>query len=258
MFNKKTNLFVILCGVFLTNAIIAELIGVKIFSLERTFGQEPLQFPIFSIPLSLNFSAGVVIWPIVFITSDIINEYFGKKGVRFVSLLTVALIGYIFIVIWVVTSLSSADFWIKANEKGPNGSLFDIHYAFNTIYLQGMGIIIGSLVAFLIGQLLDVFVFQKLRSITGTKRLWLRATGSTLFSQLIDSFIVLFIAFYLFGNWSLSQVFSVGILNYAYKFLAAILLTPILYIIHYLIDQYLGQDLAKKMMAEASEDTSFW
>ena len=122
---------------------------------------------------------------------------------------------------------------------------------------KGAGIIVGSLVAFLIGQLLDVYVFHKLRKLTGSKNLWLRATGSTLVSQLVDSFVVLFIAFYLLApqgsKWSVDQVLSVGIINYIYKFVIALAITPLLYVAHYFIDNYLGKEKAKKMMAEAAE-----
>ena len=137
------------------------------------------------------------------------------------------------------------------------GNPFNIDYAFNTIFRQGLGIIIGSLVAFLIGQLLDVYIFQKLRRITGAKMIWLRATGSTLVSQFIDSFVVLGIAFYVFGNWSLQQIIAVGIINYVYKFSVAVVLTPVLYAGHGLIDRYLGKEIAERLTAEASGDQSF-
>jgi len=139
----------------------------------------------------------------------------------------------------------------------PDGSSFDINYAFNTIFRQGLGIIIGSLTAFLLGQLIDVYVFQKLRAVTGPKMIWLRATGSTLVSQFIDSFVVLGIAFYVFGNWSISQIAAVGLINYVYKFTVAMALTPVLYLAHGLIDRYLGKDLAEEMTEEATEDQSF-
>lgn len=256
--SKKTNLFIILGSIFLTNAILAEIIGVKIFSAERTFGFEPVNWKFFGeYILDFNLTAGAVIWPIVFVTTDIINEYFGKKGVRKISFLTAGLIAYVFVVISVVTILVPADFWLDVNGQTPTGESFDISYAFNTIFRQGLGIIIGSLTAFLLGQLVDVFVFQKLRAVTGSKMIWLRATGSTLVSQFFDSFVVLGIAFYIFGNWDLSQVIAVGIINYVYKFSVAILLTPLLYLGHGLIDRYLGKDLAEKMMKEASSDRTF-
>ncbi|WP_163382242.1 queuosine precursor transporter [Cyclobacterium sp. SYSU L10401] len=256
--SKKTNLFIILGGIFLTNAILAEIIGVKIFSGEATLGLAPANWTFFGdYVLDFNLTAGAVIWPVVFLTTDIINEYYGKKGVRKISFITAGLIAYVFIVITLVTGLPPASFWLEVNANDPSGNPFNIDYAFNTIFRQGLGIIIGSLVAFLLGQLLDVFVFQKLRKITGAKMIWLRATGSTLVSQFIDSFVVLGIAFYVFGNWSVEQVIAVGIINYIYKFSVAILLTPLLYVGHGLIDRYLGKSIAEKMTAEASRDTSF-
>jgi queuosine precursor transporter len=256
---KKTNLFIILSAIFLTNAIVAEIIGVKIFSVESTFGFQPAQLKLLGdFVLDFNLTAGAVIWPVVFITTDIINEYFGKKGVKKISFLTAFLIAYIFFVIYMVTKLLPADFWIDLNNVDADGNYFNINYAFHTIFRQGLGIIIGSLTAFLIAQLLDVFIFQRLRQLTGKRMIWLRATGSTLVSQLIDSFVVLGIAFYVFGNWSMEQIFSVGIINYIYKFIVAIALTPVLYLAHYIIDKYLGQDVADKMAEEAGEDRSIF
>lgn len=256
--SKKTNLFIVLAGIFLTNAILAEIIGVKIFSGEDTLGLAPANWTFFGdYILDFNLTAGAVIWPVVFITTDIINEYFGKKGVRKISFITAGLIAYVFIVISLVTKLPPATFWLDVNEVDNNGNPFNIDYAFNTIFRQGLGIIIGSLVAFLIGQLLDVYIFQKLRSITGSKMIWLRATGSTLVSQFIDSFVVLGIAFYVFGNWSIEQIIAVGIINYIYKFTVAIALTPLLYAGHGLIDRYLGKSIAERITAEASGDKSF-
>ena len=106
------------------------------------------------------------------------------------------------------------------------------------------------MVAFLIAQLLDASVFHWLRKLTGNKKIWLRATGSTLVSQLIDSFVVLFIAFFLFGNWSFNQVLSVAIINYIYKFTVAVVLTPLLYVAHYFIDNYLGLSKVRQIMTD--------
>ncbi len=256
---KSTYLFIVLSGIFLTNAILAELIGVKIFSIEKTLGLPLAQLHIFlDTPLNFNLSAGVVIWPVVFLTTDVINEYFGKNGVRKISFLTAAFIAYIFFVIYLVTNLTPAQFWLDLNSRDPQGNYFNINYGFSMIFRQGLGIIIGSLIAFLISQLLDVFVFQRIRAFTGEKMVWLRATGSTLVSQLIDSFVVLWIAFFVFGNWNMDQIVSVGIINYIYKFSIAIILTPVIYLAHYLIDQYLGEDLANKMKTEATADQSFF
>lgn len=256
--NKKQTLFIVLASIFLTNAILAEMIGVKIFSGEATLGFPPANVPLFKgYVLDFNLTAGVVIWPMVFLTTDIINEYFGKKGIKRISYISVGCISYAFIVIYIITLLPPAQFWLDVNSTDPEGNPFNVDYAFKTIFRQGLGIIIGSLVAFLIGQLLDVYVFQKLRKLTGQKMIWLRATGSTLISQFIDSFVVLFIAFYLLASessqWSVAQVLSVGTINYIYKFGVAVLLTPVIYLAHYLIDRYLGEELSEKLQSEAAE-----
>ena len=251
--DKKTTLFIILGSIFLTNAILAELIGVKIFSLEGLMGVEPAQINIFDSFYDFNLTTGVILWPVVFITTDIINEYFGKDGVKKISYLTAAMIVYMFIIITIATVLPPAKFWLELHNEGINGNYFNIDFAFTKIYRQGMGIIVASLVAFLVGQLLDVTVFQYIRKRTSKKMIWLRATGSTVVSQLVDSFLVLFIAFYLLGEWPFEMVISVGIVNYIYKFTIAVCLTPILYVAHNFIDKFLGKELSDKMMKSASQ-----
>jgi uncharacterized integral membrane protein (TIGR00697 family) len=248
---KKNRLFVVLAGIFLCNALVAEMIGVKIFSGEQTLGLEPAHLSILGFTMDFNLTAGAVIWPVVFISTDLINEYFGKPGVQRISFLTAGLIAYAFIVIFLTIELPPAQWWLDANNKDASGNYFDMNFAFNKILGQGQRIILGSLTAFLVAQLVDVFVFQKLRALTGSRMLWLRATGSTLVSQLVDSFVVLFVAFY--GTFSVAQITAIGITNYLYKFAVALLLTPLIYLGHYFIDRYLGRDEALRISEEAAQ-----
>lgn len=252
---KGQRLFLFLCGMFLTNALIAEIIGVKIFSVEALLNMPPAQIPIAGQLMDFNMTAGVLNWPIVFITSDLINEYFGRRGVRRISFLTAGFIVYMFGTVYATTLLPPAQFWLDLNRSDAGGNTFNINEAFSLIFRQGLGIMIGSITAFLLGQLLDISVFSWLRRRTGSKHIWLRATGSTLFSQFVDSFVVIGVAFYIFGNWSLAQVVAVGSLNYLYKGAVAILTTPLLYVAHYLIDGYLGKEHAHKMVEEAAVTT---
>ena len=180
---------------------------------------------------------------------------FGKEGVKKITLLASILICYVFIILWFATTLPPAQFWLDVNSKDVLGNSININAAYMTIFRQGGGIIIGSLTAFLIGQFLDVYVFHFIRKYTGEKYIWLRATGSTLVSQLIDSFVVLFVAFYVFGGenaWKLSMVFSVGVVNYIYKFIVAIAMTPTLYLAHSIIDKYLSKPTAETMIEKAN------
>ncbi len=251
MKDKSTRLFYILGAFFIANAILAEFIGVKVFSLEKTLGWQKLNLSLFNFSnLSFDLSAGVLLWPVVFIMTDIINEYYGKRGVRFLSYSAAILIAYAFLMVFFAVNLSPSDFWIT---RETSSGAINMDTAFNTIYGQGLWIIIGSLAAFLIGQLVDVSVFHYFKKITGSSKIWLRATGSTLVSQLIDSFVVLFIAFYIGAGWELGLVIAIGTVNYIYKFIIAIAVTPILYLIHYLIDVYLGRAQAENLMLEAAE-----
>jgi len=245
---KGTRLFMVLGGFFIANALIAEFMGVKIFSLEQSFGLNPVNWNILGEQLSLNLTAGVLLWPVVFVLSDLINEYYGPKGVRFLTNGAIILIIYAFLMIYAAISLSPAAWWTGSNAT--NG-VPDMQLAYKAIFGQGLWIIIGSVVAFLIGQVLDVYIFHYIKKKTGEKYLWLRTTGSTLVSQLIDSFVVLYIAFGIGSDWTASMILSVGILNYIYKFSVAILLTPVLYWIHYAIDNYLGTEIADKLKEDA-------
>jgi len=258
--HKPTRLFIILGGFFIANALIAEIIGVKIFSLEKTLGIPPLDLHILGNDLSFNLTAGVLLWPVVFIMTDIINEYYGMKGVRFLSWLTAALIAFAFLIFFGAMNLTSADFFITSKQ---GSGVPDMSKAYNSVLGQGSFIIVGSLAAFILSQLIDVFVFHRIKKVTGEKRIWLRATGSTLISQFIDSFVVLFIAFYIgsrvnnAGNdlvWPFKLFLAVGIVNYIYKFLVAILLTPVIYLIHGWIERYLGHELAAEMKKGAMRE----
>lgn len=246
---KERILFVVLGGFFLTNALLAEFIGVKIFSLEKTLGLAPANLTVFSVEgLSFNMTTGVLLWPVVFIVSDIINEYYGRRGVQLLSYLAAGMVVYAFAIVYIAIRLTPADFWQIDPQSGINLDL-----AFHKIFGQGLWIIFGSLVAFLLGQIIDVSVFHYVRRKTGEKQIWLRATGSTLVSQFIDSFVVLFIAFYWGANWTLERVAAIAIVNYIYKFTIAILLTPVLYFVHFAIDRFLGDHLARVMVKRAAE-----
>ena len=239
--NKLNKIFIVLSGIFITNAIIAEILGTKIFDI--------------FVLKEFSLSVGVIIWPVVFITTDIINEYFGKKGVKRISYFTIILILYVFLVIFLSTKLSPNTYWMDINKIDDLGNPFNINFAYNIIFLQSTGIIVGSIIEFLIAQLLDVFIFLKIKKITNGKFIWVRATGSTLISQFIDSFVVLIIAFYFLApegkTWSINQVLNVGIDNYTFKFIVAILITPLIYLSHYIIDSYLGKKLSKKVKETA-------
>ena len=252
--NKAVVLLYILSGFFIANAVVAEFMGVKIFSLEKALGVEPFSFALFGVEgLGFNLTAGVLLWPVVFVMTDIINEYYGQKVIKFLSWLTVGLILYAFLMVYWAISLPPNDWWQSQSgiNTDPARTITDMNLSYSRIMGQGLWIIIGSMVAFLLGQIVDVFVFHRIKKITGEKSIWLRATGSTLISQFIDSFVVLFIAFYIGANWDLGRVVAIGVVNYIYKFVMAIVLTPAIYGVHELVERYLGEETATALKNEA-------
>lgn len=248
--SRATRLFVVLACFLIGDAIIAEFVGVKIFALEKTLDIDEFNWNLFGQQGSLSFTAGVLLWPIVFVVTDIINEYFGPRGVRFVSFLAVGLISYAFLAAYLAITLAPAEWWVGVNaERGvPN-----MQAAFANVFGQGMWTIVGSITAFLVGQLIDVTVFHAIRRRTGERFVWARATGSTLVSQGFDSFIVLYIAFVLGPQkWSIELFLAVGTVNYAYKALMALLMTPVIYLTRRLIRNYLGTEGARALQLAAS------
>lgn len=248
---KSTRLFIVLAMIFIANALVAEMIGVKIFSLEPTLGIQPLNWNLFGEQGSLMFTCGVILWPIVFTLTDILNEYYGRKGVRFLSIITALLITYGFAMIYLAIKVTPATWWVGVNSaKG----VPDMQAAFSQIFGQGLWIICGSLVAFLIGQVVDAYTFYKIKKWTGESRFYLRAILSTVISQFIDSFVVLYIAFVVGPqHWPLSRFFAIGTVNFMYKVLAAVLLIPVLGLSHKWIDSYLGKEESAKLRQEAME-----
>ncbi len=248
--DRATRLFIGLAAFFCVNAVLAEFIGVKIFALEDTLGIAPLEWNLFGQTGSLSFTAGTLLWPIVFVFTDVINEFYGKRGVRMISWIAVALILYGFVFAFAAIHLAPADWWV---ESVKSQGVPDYQKAFAAVFGQGLWTIAGSVVAFLLGQLIDVSVFHRIRRMTGEKHVWLRATGSTAVSQLVDSFVVLYIAFVLGPQqWPTSLFMAVSSINYLYKMLAAIALIPLIYVMRRVIIDYLGEARATQLRDEAA------
>ena len=250
--DRATRLFIGLSAFFCVTALLGEFIGVKIFALEDTLGIAPLAWNLFGQSGSLSFTAGTLLWPIIFVFTDVINEFYGSRGVRMISWIAVALILYGFVFAFAAIHLAPAPWWVEAAK---NQGVPDYQSAYAAVFGQGLWTIAGSVIAFLLGQLIDVSVFHRIRRMTGEKYVWLRATGSTAVSQLVDSFVVLYIAFVLGPqHWPTSLFMAVSTVNYAYKMLAAIALIPLLYMMRRAIIGYLGAERAARLRDEAAAD----
>ncbi|MEY4215854.1 MAG: hypothetical protein RLZZ68_310 [Bacteroidota bacterium] len=225
-FDRKTWLFVVLAGLFITNAVTAELISNKLISI-------PIAFNVFGHKIGpLVTVIGILPWPVVFLLTDLLNEFYGAKTVRKLSWITSGLILYCFIIVGVSLKIPALEI--------PNSSLAD-NRSYNLVFGQAQMVIVGSIAAFLFSQLLDASLFKWIKSKTGDRFIWLRSTGSTLVSQLVDSYIVLFIGFVLPGAMTWNDFLSIAPTNYLLKLLIGLALTPLIYVGHYTVKKYLAK-----------------
>jgi queuosine precursor transporter len=223
---RRQWLFIFLAGMFITSAVTAELISNKLIDI-------PLEFSLFGSQLGpFTTIVGVLPWPIVFLLTDLMNEFYGKKAVQRLSWITAILIAYCFLILSVAIELPA---------KEIQGSSLATDAEFNKVFGQAQMVIVGSIAAFLFSQLVDVMVFHWLKSKTGNRMIWLRSTGSTVFSQLIDTYIVLYIGFVLPGNMSWSDFMTIAPTNYVLKIIIAVSLTPLIYAGHYAVKKFLSK-----------------
>ncbi|MDP2387854.1 MAG: queuosine precursor transporter [Bacteroidota bacterium] len=225
--DKKVLVLIILSGFFIANTIVAEMIGSKLISFGGPF---------------VN-GVSLVLWPFVFILTDILNEYYGKEVVRRLSFITVGLIAFVFVVLFIAIRIPAVDI-SPAKDS-----------AFQNVFGQSMFMIVASIIAFVISQLVDSFMFWFIRKRTGEKMLWLRSTGSTFISQLIDTFIVQFIAFVIPGYWSMSEFAKNAAFAYGLKILIALSLIPLIWLLHKVLDNYFGDAEAHRIIEKTAEES---
>jgi uncharacterized integral membrane protein (TIGR00697 family) len=231
---KSDYLFIVLAAFFVTNAIVAELISSKLIEIPISFGSWHLH--------TFTMIVGIIPWPVVFLTTDLINEYYGAKVVRKLSVITACMIGYTFIILFGAINIPAIQSSPASDEQ------------FNAVFRQSQLVIVGSIAAFMVSQLLDSFIFWIVRQRTGERMIWLRSTGSTVISQFFDSYIVLGIGFLLPGKMSWDLYLKVGLDNYLFKLIIAVLLTPLIYLGHSMAGKYLGKE-AKKSIKDSAEES---
>ena len=207
--DRKQRVFVWLAAIFVAALVTGDFVGGKFFLF---FGH--------------NLSAGIIPFPLTFVLTDLVNEFYGTHGAR--RLTFVGLGAAIFV--WLIITLS------LHLPTSPDSPIPDA--IFQSAFGTSSRLYVASLTAYLIGQLLDISIFQLLRRATGERLLWLRSTGSTVLSQAIDSISVSFV--FLVGTRSLPFIFSNAVNNYVGKLVMAVLLTPLIYAGHAAIRRYLG------------------
>ena len=165
-----------LAMVFVASLLVADIVGVKLFRI-------PLPFTVFGFD-AIEHTCGMITFPITFLLTDLVNEYYGPRAARRLTYIGFAAATYVFIILNIAQALPYLDAPYNVSPA-----------AFNSIFGSAKIMYVASLSAYLVGQMSDIAIFGMLKRATGDRLIWLRATGSTLISQFIDSFIVSYLAF---------------------------------------------------------------
>ena len=219
MDKNSDKLYIILAGVFIASLVSCNLIFQKFFQLdiwvpfigEYTFEQ----------------SVGLLPYPITFLVTDIISEVYGQKKAN--QVVTAGLFASLFMLLVIsISNLLPATPWSPVNDV-----------TFNKVFGLSGAAVFASMMAYLIAQYIDVRVFHFWKKLTHGKHLWLRNNASTVFSQFIDTFAVLFLLCFL--NVLSWDKFPVLLANgFLFKVFFAAFDTPIAYGVIYLIRKKLG------------------
>ena len=206
--NFKDRFYIILLGIFIASLVTCNLIANKFVTVN-------LGFKVFIV------SAGILPYPLTFLVTDLISEIYGQKKANLVVFSGFVASIFVLSFLWLGAQFNSI----------PNSIVNDFTY--NTVFQNAWRLITASMVAYLFAQFIDVRVFHFWKKLTNGKHLWLRNNGSTIASQLIDTTLVIFILFV--GVWDTNQILSAIIDGWIFKMLIALLDTPIIYVVIYLL-----------------------
>ena len=219
--NARERIYLVLSSTFVTCLVVADIIGCKLFKVGSAFGTDFYQ------------TCGMISFPVTFIVTDIVNEYYGGKATRRLTYVGLAMAALAFGIIYAARTIPAASISPISTDE------------FDKIFGMSNRLYIASLSAYMVGQLIDIAIFRALKRWTGGKAVWLRATGSTIVSQALDSFVVTTILFYgadmgggKTGDWT--TVAQIGIPGYVFKFTLAVGLTPLIYLGHGFIQRQFG------------------
>lgn len=233
-------LYVWLTAFFCASLIIADIVGIKLFRIPLGFS---VTLPWVGEISAVEHTCGMLTFPVTFLLTDLINEYYGAKGARRVTFIGFAMAMFVFLVINVSQAMPYLDAPFNVSPE-----------VFNGMFGPAKVMYVASLFAYLAGQMSDIAVFGILKRLTGGRLIWLRATGSTLISQFIDSVVVTVLAFHVGRKLTgapaddivpLARVLPIALTGYTLKFVLAIAITPVIYLGHGVIRHWLGMEPVK-------------
>ena len=206
--NFKDQFYLVLSGIFIASLVTCNLIANKFVTVD--FG-----FKVFIV------SAGILPYPLTFLVTDLISELYGQRKANLVVFAGFIASMFVLLFLWLGGQFNAI----------PDSLVSDDIY--NSVFRNAWRIIAASMIAYLFAQFIDVRIFHFWKKLTNGKHLWLRNNGSTVASQLVDTILVVCILFA--GVWSTDQIFSAIIDGWLFKMLMALIDTPIIYGIIYLL-----------------------
>lgn len=253
---RSARTFVVLSGIMISCVLLAEVIGGKMFSLESFFGMDLTNIHILGYSLDMNLPMTMILWPFVFVLSDVINDYYGLSGIRFTTWFALIVVILAVIVLNLAVVMSPTGYYVNSHtEEG----ISNMNTAFELVLLRTTRVLIGSMFAFIVAMFLNAWIFRAIKKNTASKRLWLRSLVSSIIAQSIGTFIYLFVTFNICSRyqdapqvvWPMKRVLAVGTLHILYETAAVLLLLPVLYLIHGMIAAYMGTSVSNLMVREA-------
>ena len=204
----RDQFYLVLSGIFIASLVTCNLIANKFVTVD-------LGFKVFIV------SAGILPYPLTFLVTDLISELYGQKKANLVVLTGFVSSMFVLLFLWIGGQFNAI----------PDSVVNDQTY--NSVFKNAWRIIAASMTAYLFAQFVDVKIFHFWKRLTNGKHLWLRNNASTVASQLLDTTLVISILFV--GVWSTDQIFSAVIDGWIFKMLMALVDTPIIYGIIYLL-----------------------
>lgn len=234
---RKEITFILLSGIFIGTLAMMNILGIsRLLDFSFIFFGKEIPFKVF---------VGVLPYPITFLCTDIISEFYGKKRASYVVWTGFVLNLWVIFILWVGGILPPKPI---TDPLTGNVNFNDPSFVFFQIRSWTFSATIASMIAYLTAQFVDVHVFHFLKKIA-VKKLWLRNNGSTFISQLIDSLSVVLITYFTTNAIQIEEGHSVFqflliliLSNYIFKFVAALVDTVPFYIAVKFLSKYLGID----------------
>lgn len=226
MLDRGQALYVWLAGAMTASLLVSDVLGVKLF--DFAFAGALVE----GVPIldgHLAHTCGMLTFPLTFLITDLVNDYYGRQAARRLTWLSLAMGFLAFLVINVALAMPRMDAPFNIGED-----------AFRSVFANSRWMYLASLTAYVIGQMLDIGLFSAFKRLTGGRMIWLRATGSTVVSQMFDSLVVSSIYFGGVLGAPPLEILRLAATGYLLKFLLAVAVTPLIYAGHALIEGLFG------------------